>query len=76
MQSGHAGSRHSARGVAGLTLAMFGTRDCDAGVDRMSGGRGADFITGVDFGKSGNDFLAEGEIDSPLVDLFCGWVGH
>jgi Ca2+-binding RTX toxin-like protein len=41
------------------------------GEDDLHAGVGADQL----FGEVGNDFLAEGEVDAPLIDLFSGGPG-
>ncbi len=41
------------------------------GNDDLHAGVGADRL----FGNGGDDFLAEGEVDAPLIDLFSGGIG-
>ena len=66
------------RGEAGDDVLNFG--DEEDGDDVVYGGEGDDDLhAGVGaielFGRSGNDFLAEGEVDAPLIDLFSGGPG-
>jgi hypothetical protein len=66
------------RGEAGDDVLNFG--DEEDGDDLVYGGDGNDDLhagVGADrlFGQVGNDFLAEGEVDAPLVDLFSGGPG-
>jgi Ca2+-binding RTX toxin-like protein len=66
------------RGEAGDDVLNFG--DEEDGDDVVHGGDGADDLhagVGADqlFGEVGNDFLAEGEVDAPLIDLFSGGPG-
>jgi Ca2+-binding RTX toxin-like protein len=66
------------RGEGGDDVLNFG--DEENGDDVVYGGAGDDDLhagVGADqlFGQAGNDFLAEGEVDAPLVDLFSGGPG-
>ena len=66
------------RGEAGDDVLNFG--DEEDGDDVVVGGEGNDDLhagVGADqlFGRGGNDFLAEGEVDAPLIDLFSGGTG-
>ena len=66
------------RGSAGDDVLNFG--DEEDGDDVVYGGEGDDDLhagVGADqlFGWNGNDFLAEGEVDAPLIDLFSGGPG-
>ncbi len=65
------------RGGAGADSLNFG--DEEDGDDEVFGGNGDDALhagVGSDrlFGNAGDDVLAEGEVDTPLIDLFSG--GH
>jgi large repetitive protein len=65
-------------GGPGVDTLNFG--DAEDGDDEVSGGAGDDNLhagVGRDrlFGNSGDDTLQEGEVDSPLVDLFSGGSG-
>ena len=66
------------RGGAGDDVLNFG--DEENGDDVVYGGAGNDDLhagVGADrlFGQAGSDFLAEGEVDAPIVDLFSGGSG-
>jgi Ca2+-binding RTX toxin-like protein len=66
------------RGEGGDDVLNFG--DEENGDDVVYGGEGDDDLhagVGADqlFGQDGNDFLAEGEVDAPLIDLFSGGPG-
>ena len=66
------------RGGPGADSLNFG--DEEDGDDVVVGGPGNDDLhagVGADrlFGNGGDDFLAEGEVDAPVVDLFSGGIG-